>query len=420
MKDSMFQSFIILLSLAGLFSYVNHKFLKLPSTIGLTLLAILMAIPLALLQVFDNLLFHEVCSLVTSLDFKTLLFDMMLSLLLFAGALHLQVRDLSMERKSILSFATLGVLISTALIGFLTYGVTSLLGIGLPLGYALIFGALISPTDPIAALAILRDLGVKKSLESKIAGESLFNDGVGVVVFVSLVNIFTKTGEDVGFLEILSVFAEEALGGTIVGIFLGLVGYQFLKSVADEPKIDIMLTLVIAMGGYALCSAIGVSGPLAMVFAALIIGEKIRSGHEFTSEGKDELNVFWEVLDEILNAVLFVLIGLEVLILSFELNFVIASLAAIPLILLARYVTVFLLAKAFPDQQDENPSATIKILTWGGQRGAISVALALSLDPSPFREFIVFITYVVVVFSILVQGLSIKGVAQKLKLTAGK
>ena len=413
----MFQSFIILLSLAGFFSYVNHKYLKLPSTIGLTLLAILMAIPLAALQVFNNLLFHEVCSLVTSLDFKTLLFDVMLSLLLFAGALHLQVRDLSMERKSILSFATLGVVISTALIGFLIYGATRLLGVELPLGYALIFGALISPTDPIAALAILKELGVKKSLESKIAGESLFNDGVGVVVFVALIDIFTMGEGEVGFGEIFLIFAEEALGGTVVGLLLGLVGFQLLKSVADEPKIDIMLTLVVALGGYALCSFLGVSGPLAMVFAALIIGEKFRTGKDFSAEGKKEMNVFWEVLDEILNAVLFVLIGLEVLVLSFQWNFVLVSMVAILLVLVARFVTVFILSKIFRDDQDENPSATTKILTWGGLRGAISVALALSLDPSPYREFIVFVTYVVVVFSILIQGLTIKGVATKLKLT---
>jgi len=415
----MFQSFIILLSLAGLFSYINHKFLKLPSTIGLTLLAIIMAIPLAMLQVFNNLLFHEVCTIVTTLDFKTLLFDVMLSLLLFAGALHLQVKDLSMERKSILSFATVGVLISTILIGLMIYGLTQAFGFNLPIGYAFIFGALISPTDPIAALAILKELGVKKSLESKIAGESLFNDGVGVVIFVSLVNIFTMSGEGVGFVEVVTIFAEEALGGTVVGVLLGLLGFQLLKSISDEPKIDIMLTLVIAMGGYALCSALGVSGPLAMVFAALIIGEKMRSSNDFTMEGKKELDVFWEVLDEILNAVLFVLIGLEVLILSFEWNFALISAIAIPLVLIARYLTVFLLAKAFPDKEDHMPHATIKILTWGGLRGAISVALALSLDPSPYREFIVFVTYVVVVFSILVQGLTIKGVAKRLHLTTG-
>lgn len=414
---SMFQSFIILLSLAGLFSYINHKFLKLPSTIGLTLLAIVMAIPLGMLQVFDNLLFHQVCSLVTTLDFKTLLFDVMLSLLLFAGALNLQVRDLSMERKSILSFATLGVIISTALIGLLIYGVSIAIGIDLPLGYALIFGALISPTDPIAALAILKELGVKKSLESKIAGESLFNDGVGVVVFVALIDIFTMGDEGVGFIEVVGIFAEEALGGTIVGVLLGLGGFQLLKSIADDPKIDIMLTLVIALGGYALCSVLGVSGPLAMVFAALIIGEKMRTSTDFSMEGKKEMNVFWEVLDEILNAVLFVLIGLEVLILSFEWNFALISILAIPLVLLARFVTVFILSRIFPDPHDNTPSATVKLLTWGGLRGAISVALALSLDPSPYREFIIFITYTVVVFSILVQGLTIERVATKLKLS---
>ncbi|MEM0938474.1 MAG: sodium:proton antiporter [Bacteroidota bacterium] len=413
---SKFQSFIILLSLAGLFSYINHKFLKLPGTIGLTLLAIIMAIPLGILQVLNDVLFHEVCALVTTLDFKTLLFDVMLSLLLFAGALRLQVRDLSMERTSILSFATLGILISTGLIGFLTYAATSLLGIEMPVGYALMFGALISPTDPIAALAILKELGVKKSLESKIAGESLFNDGVGVVVFVVLIDLFTR-GE-VGLGMILKIFAEEALGGTLMGLLLGLAGFQLLKSVADDPKIDIMLTLVIALGGYAVCSFLGVSGPLAMVFAALIIGEKLRTSQNFSVEGKNEMNLFWEVLDEILNAILFVLIGLEVLVLSFEWNFVLVSSMAIPFVLIARYLTVFILSKIFPDENDDNPSATIKILTWGGLRGAISVALALSLDPSPYREFIIFVTYVIVVFSILVQGLSIKRVTQKLNVIA--
>lgn len=413
----MFQSFIILLSLAALLSYVNYKFLKLPSTIGMTLLAILMAIPLAMLEFFNEVLFHKVCSLVTTLDFKTLLFDVMLSMLLFAGALNLHVSDLSKERKSILSFATLGVLLSTVLIGGLIYGITSLLGVGLPLGYALIFGALISPTDPIAALAILKEMGVKKALESKIAGESLFNDGVGVVVFVSLLHIFASGGEEVGFLEIVTIFAEEALGGTVVGVLLGLLGFQLLKSAADEPKLDIMLTLVIALGGYALCTALGVSGPLAMVFAALIIGEKLRSGQGFSPEGKKELHIFWEVLDEILNAVLFVLIGLEVLVLSFEWDFLLISVLAIVVVLLARYLSVWILTKAFPDPDESSPGAIVKILTWGGLRGAISVALALSLEPSPHREFILFITYVVVVFSILVQGLTIKKVAQTLKLT---
>lgn len=413
----MFQSFILLLSLAGLFSYINHRFLKLPSTIGMTMLAIIMAIPLGLLEVFNPALFLQTCQLVSSLDFRTLLFDVMLSLLLFAGALHLQIKDLSMERKSILSFATLGVLISTLLIGGFIYAATSLVGTTLPFGYALIFGALISPTDPIAALAILKELGVRKSLESKIAGESLFNDGVGVVVFISLVDIFTSGEVSISFGEILSLFAEEALGGVIVGLGLGYIGFLLLKTVADDPKIDIMLTLVVAMGGYALCTALHVSGPLAMVVAALVIGNKIRSSQSFTPDGKSELNIFWEVLDEILNAILFVLIGLEILILSFEWSYVLVSIVAIPLVLLARYLTVLVLTKLFPDKNDTSPGKTIKILTWGGLRGAISVALALSLEPSPYRDFIVFVTYIIVVFSILVQGLTIEGVARKLKLS---
>ena len=384
----------------------------------MTMLAIIMAIPLGLLEIFDPALFHQTCNLITTLDFKTLLLDIMLSLLLFAGALHLQIKDLSMERKSILTFATLGVIISTAVIGGLIYLVSFLVGLELPIGYALIFGALISPTDPIAALAILKELGVKKSLESKIAGESLFNDGIGVVVFVSLVNIFAMTDQEVTFTEILSLFAEEAIGGLIVGALLGYLGFYLLKSVSDEPKIDIMLTLVISMGGYALCSFLHVSGPLAMVVAALIIGDRLRMSKSFTASGKKELNIFWEVLDEVMNAILFVLIGLEILILSYDWSFAITSALAILIVLIARFTSVFTLSKLFPDRHDEEPSKTLKILTWGGLRGGISVALALSLDPSPYRESIVFITYVVVVFSILVQGLTIKGVAKNLNLTS--
>lgn len=413
----MFQAFIILLSLAGIFSYINHRFIKLPNSIGMTMLAILMAIPLGLLEIFHPLLFHQTCQLITSLDFKTLLFDVMLSLLLFAGALHLQIKDLSMERKSILSYATLGVIMSTLLIGLFIFGVVSLFGINLPLGYALIFGALISPTDPIAALAILKELGVRKSLESKIAGESLFNDGVGVVIFISLVNIFTMNNGEIAVGEVVSLFAKEALGGVLLGVILGYIGFYMLKTVADDPKIDIMLTLVVSMGGYALCSALHVSGPLAMVVAALIIGDKIRNSASFTLSGKHELNVFWEVLDEILNALLFVMIGLEILVLSFEWNFAFLSMAAIPLVMAARYLTVYLLSKIFIDTHDDMPSKTTKILTWGGLRGGISVALALSLNPSPYREIVLFITYIVVIFSILVQGLTIKSVAKRLKLT---
>ncbi len=415
----MFHSFIILLSLAGLLSYINHKFIKLPSTIGVTMLAIIMAIPLGLLQIFNPTTFHQACDLIKDIDFKTLLFDMMLSLLLFAGGLNLKIQDLAKERKSIISFATLGVLVSTVLTGGAIFGICLLVGINLPIGYALIFGALISPTDPIAALAILKELGVKKMLESKIAGESLFNDGVGVVVFISLTHIVTMNEGGSGLVEILALFTEEVFGGMLIGAGIGLVGFQLIKSVADDPKIDIMLTLVICMGGYALCTAIGVSGPLAMVVSSLIIGEKIRSTNHFTIEGKKELTIFWEVLDEILNTILFVLIGLEILVLSFEWNFALASILAIPTILLIRFITVYALSKMFRNKKDENILTSVKILTWGGLRGAISVALALSLEPSsPYREAIIFITYIVVLFSILVQGLTIKKLAKQLKVIA--
>lgn len=415
---TIFQSFILLLSLTGLFSYINYRFLKLPSTIGMTLLAITMAVPIGLLEIFNPELFHQTCALVTKLDFKTLLLNIMLSLLLFAGAVHIQLKDLSKERKSIISYATLGVVLSTLIIGTLTYFISGLIGYPIPLEYSLVFGALISPTDPIAALAILKEIGVKKNLESKIAGESLFNDGVGVVVFVALLGFTTMSGEGVSFLEIGQLFVEEAIGGLVMGILLGFTGFWLLRSVSENPKIMVMLTLVVSLGGYALCSLIHVSGPLAMVVTSLIIGNRIRNSESFNKDGKFQLNIFWEILDDMMNSILFVLIGLEVLVLSFEYEYALLSVFAILIILIARYVSVWIANKAFPDHEDDSPRKSILILTWGGLRGGISVALALSLPVSPYREYLIFITYVVVVFSIIVQGLTIKPFAKKLKITA--
>ncbi len=411
----MFHSFTIILSISALFSYVNHKWLRMPTTIGLMLMAMVLAVPMGLLEIYNPDVFHQACQIVLEINFKTFLLDVILSTLLFAGALHVKIRDLSRERASVLAFATVGVLISTVVTGFLLFYAFQFIGYPVQLVYCLLFGALISPTDPIAVLAILKEANVAKSLETKIAGESLFNDGVGVVVFVSILG-FTGDMESAGVTEVLSLFAEEALGGIAYGLALGYLGYLLIRSIRDDPKIEVLLSLAIVLGGYALASLIHVSGPLAMVITGLFIGNKLNTDI-FDQASKEHLRLFWEILDEVLNAFLFVLIGLEILTISFENYFFVAGVLTIVITLFTRWLSVFSTYKLIGSGGDPHPTRTVLILTWGGLRGAISVALALSVPVFEHRELLVFITYGVVVFSIVVQGLSIKSLVQKLDLS---
>ncbi|MEL6559988.1 MAG: sodium:proton antiporter [Bacteroidota bacterium] len=411
----MLQSITILLSLSALFSFINYKFLKLPGTIGVTLLAILLAIPMGLLELFNPPVFHQTCQVVVNLDFRELLMDFMLSFMLFAGAMHVRIQDLNESKKAIISFASLGVLISTFIVGGLLYGASSLLGFEISFLYCLLFGALISPTDPIAVLAIMSTLGVNKKLETKIAGESLFNDGVGVVVFVSILNIINSSEASFSGVEILKLFGEEAIGGLVYGLVLGYLGFLLLKMVNKEPKIEVLLTLAIALGGYALADAIHISGPLAMVVAGLLIGNKIND-QAFDAESRKEFRMFWEVLDEVFNTVLFVLIGLEILVISFETDYIMSGAIAIFIVLFARFASVAGVLQILKPDPDLSFGKTIQILTWGGLRGGISIALAISLEPSPYRSYLIAITYIVVVFSILVQGLTMKPLIKKLNI----
>lgn len=410
----MFQSFTIILSLAALFSYVNHKWLKLPTTIGLMIMAIVLSVPMGLMQVYTPDVFHQACTVVTEINFKTFLLDVILSLLLFAGALHVKIKDLNKEKFSVLAFATVGVVISTFVVGGLLFYALRMIGHPIELVYCLLFGALISPTDPIAVLAILKEANVSKSLETKIAGESLFNDGVGVVVFLSIMG-FTGM-ETIGVGEVVTLFAEEAIGGVVYGFALGYLGYRLLHSIVDDPKIEVLISLAVVLGGYSFASIIHVSGPLAMVVTGLFIGNKLNNNEAFDSTSKEYLSLFWEILDEILNSLLFVLIGLEILTIGFENYYLLAGAMAIIITLITRWLSVTATYKLLRHTDDLHPKKTVMMLTWGGLRGAISVALALSIENYEHRELLVFITYCVVVFSIIVQGLSIKTMVKKLKL----
>ncbi len=410
----MLQSFSIIFSIAALFSFINYKWLKLPATIGLMVLALALVILITLTKGFLPEFYTYFCDLVINSDFKTLLMDLMLSFLLFAGALHVNIDDLAKERKSVILFATLGVLISTAIVGSMTYFAAGLLNIELPFIHALLFGALISPTDPIAVMAILKKANIGKSLGVKIEGESLFNDGIGVVVFSGLL-ILAKVNEHSGAslaTEIGELFLVEAVGGIIYGLLLGFIGYSCIKSIKENPQLSVMISLAIVMGGYAIASLLHVSGPLAMVVAGIFLGNKINIASNKGMTRK-MLNDIWEILDDVFNGILFVLLGLSIHLLKFDMHYLTLGVIAIVVVLLARFISV-LLPYSLLKHEESTPLKTVAVLTWGGLRGGISIALALSLADDLSSEVILYITYVVVLFSILAQGLTIGKFAKKI------
>lgn len=403
MSMRLFDIIAILITLSALFSWLNYRFLKLPTAIGLMLIALLMSLGLQLPLPFAGDFEHQAQFMLDSIDFDETLLHGMLSFLLFAGALHVNLYDLAEQKWVISILATAGVMGATLLIAGGAWLLFDLLGLSIPLIYCLLFGALISPTDPIAVLGILKSAGAPKSLETKITGESLFNDGVAVVVFLVIAQI-AAGGVDVSIGGVLKLFAQEAVGGLVFGLGAGGLAYLMLKRV-DNYQVEVLITLALATGGYAVAEHLHLSAPIAIVVAGLLIGNHGRS-QAMSESTIEHLDTFWELVDEVLNAVLFVLIGLEVLVISISGQYLIAGLAAIPLVLLARLLSVGLPIGVMRRFRSFSPGV-IAILTWGGLRGGISVALALSLPPSEHRGLLVAVTYVVVVFSILVQGLSL-------------
>ena len=395
----------ILICLAALFSYVNHRLLKLPMTIGLMAVALAFSLILLVLGKLGLGIEAEAQRFMMGIDFNEALMHGMLGFLLFAGALHVKLDELLDLKWVVGTLAVAGTILSSVVIGLLGYMLFDWVGLPLPFLYCLLFGALISPTDPIAVMGVLRQARLPKALEMKIVGESLFNDGVGVVLFLVVLNLLPK--DTVHVTDVLVLFAEEALGGAALGVALGYLAYRMLRSV-DNYQVEILITLALVMGSFGLADLLHTSGPIAVVVAGLLIGNYGRQW-AMSETTREHLDNFWELLDELLNAVLFVLIGLEVLVLSFKQPYLLAGLVAIPLVLMARWLSVVLQIRLFSLVR-EFTARTVTILTWGGLRGGISVALALSLPPSSSRDALVTITYAVVVFSILVQGLTINRV----------
>ncbi|MBU1711658.1 MAG: sodium:proton antiporter [Proteobacteria bacterium] len=400
----LFEITAILMVLTALFSYINYRVLRMPTTIGVMFIALVVSLGIVTLGwIGIDIGQAGIARILEAIDFNQALLHGMLSFLLFAGAMHIKLDDLMSQKWAITVLATAGAVASTFIVGGLSWIVLKYLEIPTSFIYCLLFGALISPTDPVAVIGILKTVGVPKGLETKIAGESLFNDGIGVVVFLILLEL-ALVGGDITVGRVALLFLVEAVGGGLLGLVIGVLAYQMLKRV-NNYQVEVIITLALVMGGYALADRIHTSGPIAIVVAGLLIGNHGRA-FAMSEITRERLDDFWELMDEILNALLFMLIGLEVLVMPFTRALLIAGLLAIVITLFARWASVggaVLLMRTF---RSFSPGV-IKILTWGGLRGGISVALALSLPAVPERSTIVTITYIIVVFSIVFQGMTL-------------
>ncbi|WP_428329943.1 cation:proton antiporter [Mucilaginibacter sp.] len=399
----------VLVFLTAVFAYVNDRWIKWPPTIGIMVIALLSSIVLAVLGNLIPGISSKALLLVSNINFEQVLMKIMLSFLLFAGSLHIDAHKLKKEIWPVMLLATIGTFLSTFIVSVLAYFLFQVFGINIPYIYCLLFGALISPTDPIAVMGILKQAGIPKSLELKIAGESLFNDGVGVVVFLTIYEIAVNGMDKFSVGNTALLFLKEAGGGILFGALLGYVAHLFIKSI-DNYRVEVLITLTVVMCGYSLADYFHLSGPLAIIIAGIIMGTKGK-GDDLSPESRDYLSKFWDLTDEIFNAVLFLLIGLEMLVIKINPTIMLIGGIMILLVLLARYFSV-----SFPImflklwiKFEKN---AILILTWGGLRGGISVALALSLPESMHRDEFVLITYMIVVFSIIVQGLTVGKLAK--------
>ena len=405
-----YQIFALMITLTALFAYLNYRFLKMAPTIGLMVLSLVHAVLLIVLGYFGLDTHAQVEALLHNINFSELLMNGMLGYLLFAGALHVNLDDLFEQKWPVLILSTLGVVASTLMVGSCVYYLSLWLGLGLGFLPSLVFGALIAPTDPIAVIGALKSANTPKPLETKIIGESLFNDGIGVVVFVVLLTTATS-GEPFSWSHAGLLFLEEALGGLVLGLALGGLGY-FLLKIVDDYQVEILITLAIVSGGYVLAQTIHTSGPLSVVVAVLLIGNHGRR-LAMSEKTREHIDTFWLLIDEILNAVLFVLIGLEVLVLAFSGKLILAGMVVIVITLLSRFLTIGAVV-SFLRPFHSFTSHSVKIMTWSGLRGGISVALALSIPESAGRNTILTLTYVVVAFSIIGQGLTLKPITQRL------
>ena len=396
----------IILVIAALFAFINLKTFRLPTTIGVMVMALIASTLLILLHYFGFNYDLQAKNILSSINFESTLMDGMLSFLLFAGALHVNLHDLKKQFLPVALLASFGVVISTFFIGYASFLLLGAFGVEVGFIHCLLFGALISPTDPIAVMSLLKEAQAPPALETKIAGESLFNDGVGVVIFTMILGLITNK-TDLSFQSVTGLFVHEALGGAGFGLIFGYISYLGLKAI-DNYKVEVIITLALVMGGYSLASHYHLSAPIAMVIAGLLIGNQGKT-YAMSDTTREYLGLFWELIDEILNISLFVLIGLEIIVIAYTTDIFLMSLLIIPVVLMGRLIGVFV-PFSFLKRFQSYIHGVVPIMTWGGVRGGISVALALSMPEMPGRDIFIGITYSVVIFSVLVQGLSFKRV----------
>ncbi|MCF2444975.1 sodium:proton antiporter [Dyadobacter sp. CY345] len=409
----LYYSFSVLIVISAVFAYINARFLKLPASIGVMVIALLVSLGLLATDNIFPHTFDRITTLLHSIDLTEILMGAMLNFLLFAGAIHIHLEDLKEQRIPVMVFSTISVVISTFVIGLLMYEILPWLGLGIPLIQCLVFGALISPTDPIAVLGILKQAGVPKSLETKIAGESLFNDGMAVVVFIVMLALARGEEVNTSFVGISTLLAKEALGGILLGVVLGFIGSHANNKV-DGYNVHVLITLAIVMGGHLIAESMHMSGPLAMVAAGLMVGNYGKNLGNITETEQDYLDKFWELIDEILNALLFLIIGFELLLIPDLRQYFWIGMISIVVVLFARFVSIYIPVKIIPFRKKFGKKSII-ILVWGGLRGGVSIALALSIDNDLNKNLLLAITYFVVLFSIIVQGLTVGKLTGKIE-----
>ena len=413
---SIFSIAAILVGLSALFGYINHRFLHLPHTIGLVVIALAASLSIIGFDLIEPSvqIGQRVTGVLRQIDFNETLMHGMLSFLLFAGAMHADFAALKARRLTIGVMAVLGTLISTFVVGAVMWFLSGLFDLELPFIWALVFGALISPTDPVAVLSLFKTVEVPDTLQAKMAGESLFNDGVGVVVFTVVVAIALAGGEhggNMGAADIIELFVTEAVGGAVLGLAAGYIGYRAMYRI-DEPSLEVLITLALVMVTYALALYLHMSGPIAMVVAGMFIGNR-GVKYAMSEQTRDYVLTFWTLIDEILNSVLFLLIGLEVLVVAESFEYFWVAVLAIPVTLFARALSVTI-PIAILARWETFTRGAVPVLIWGGLRGGIAVALALSLPDNQYKAAILSITYGVVLFSIIVQGLTVKPLVKRM------
>lgn len=402
----MLDLFAILITISAVFGFINYKWLKLPTTIGVMLISVIVGTALKVIDSINPDYLFSVKALIVGFDFSSFVLDFILCFLLFAGALHVNIMQLKGVRATVFLYSTLGVIISTLVVGLLSRQVLMMFGYDYGWVPCFLFGALISPTDPIAVIGILSKYNIPQRVKTEIIGESLFNDGVGVVVFTVIYTLISYSPDGFSAKNIAEVFSVEVFGGLGIGFTVGYIGYRLMKAI-DHYQTEILITLAVVTGGYSIAHQFHASGPLAMVVAGLIIGNKGKT-HAMSDITAEYIDKFWELIDEICNTILFVLIGLQIFLVPFDPIYLLVGLVLILVALIARFVSLvpghLLFNRNEPDRK-----LNFAVLVWGGLRGGISIALALTLgNKVEGSSLFVVCTYCIVLFSVLVQGLSIK------------